>query len=235
MKQRPDVDTTGSGRDSSQGRTRYPTVKHARTSASSCCHWEAGRHAVILRYRDCWRNIAIALKTPQKGALSVTAWSIRGHVKDIFLPRPGRRRYFLAFQPLCVRRGWVVPRILCGSISVASLLRSDDVDRFLKLASRGGCLVGWQHIGLSEARGLVLSWVVREGIGVTRRLSASGHFMPTGVKDTHSRTRASQEPIHHSPNKSHRRWKGLFPETLKRLASSVSRYRSLLPSSTEST
>src|SRR6266576_5632979 len=28
------------------------------------------------------------------------------------------------------------------------------------------------HIGLSEARGLVLSWVVREGIGVTRRLSA---------------------------------------------------------------
>jgi len=39
-------------------------------------------------------------------------------------------------------RGWVVPRILHGSISVASLLSSDDVDRFLELASRGGCLVG---------------------------------------------------------------------------------------------
>jgi len=33
--------------------------------------------------------------------------------------------------------------------------------------------------------------------------------------------RASQEPIRHSPRKNHRRWKGLFPETLKRLASSV--------------
>jgi len=35
-----------------------------------------------------------------------------------------------------------VPRILPGSIPVASLLSSDDVDRFLELASRGGCLVG---------------------------------------------------------------------------------------------
>jgi hypothetical protein len=33
-------------------------------------------------------------------------------------------------------------------------------------------LPGWQHIDLSEARGLVLFWVVREGIGITRRLSA---------------------------------------------------------------
>src|SRR6201997_1277593 len=35
--------------------------------------------------------------------------------------------------------------------------------------------------------------------------------MPTGVKDTHSRTRASQEPIHHSSNQSHRRGKGSYP------------------------
>jgi hypothetical protein len=34
----------------------------------------------------------------------------------------------------------------------------------------------------------------------------SGHFTPTGVEDTHSRTRASQEPIQH-PSKNHRRWK----------------------------
>ena len=91
------------------------------------------------------------------------------------------------------------------------------------------------HIGLSEARGLVLFRVVRGGIGLTQRLGATGTVSSTGDWDTHSRTRASQEPIHHSPNKSHRRWKGLFPETLKRLASSVCRYRSLLPSSTEST
>jgi hypothetical protein len=44
--------------------------------------------------------------------------------------------------PVRETRGWVVPRILHGSISVASLLSSDDVDRFRKLASRGGCLVG---------------------------------------------------------------------------------------------
>jgi len=127
--------------------------------------------------------------------VGVTSRSIRAEVKDIFLPRPEGEGISLPSSPVRKGRGWDVPRILCGSISGASLLRSDDVDRFLKLASRGGCL--GQHIGLSEARGLVLSWVVREGIGVTRRLSASGHFMPTGVKDTHSRNRSSQEPIHH--------------------------------------
>jgi hypothetical protein len=35
-------------------------------------------------------------------------------------------------------------------------------------------LPGWQHIDLSEARGLVLFRAVREGIGITRRLSAQG-------------------------------------------------------------
>jgi len=44
--------------------------------------------------------------------------------------------------PVRVARKWVVPQILQGSISVASSLSSEDVDRFLKLASRGGCLVG---------------------------------------------------------------------------------------------
>ena len=54
-----------------------------------------------------------------------------------------KEKYFLAFQPP-VREGrrWVVPGILHGSISVASLLNSDDIDRFRELASRGGCLVG---------------------------------------------------------------------------------------------
>jgi hypothetical protein len=36
----------------------------------------------------------------------------------------------------------VVPLIWHGSISVASLLNSENVDRLLELASRGGCLVG---------------------------------------------------------------------------------------------
>src|SRR2546426_861319 len=47
---------------------------------------------------------------------------------------------------------------------------------------------------LSEACGLVLFRVVREGIGISQRLSASGTCAPTGDWDTHPRTRASQEP-----------------------------------------
>ena len=43
--------------------------------------------------------------------------------------------------PLWDRRGRAADR-LHGSISVASSLSSDFVDRFLELASRGGCLVG---------------------------------------------------------------------------------------------
>ena len=55
-----------------------------------------------------------------------------------------RKEKIFPYLPAPVRetRGWVVPRILHGFISVASLLSSDDVDRFLELASRGGCLVG---------------------------------------------------------------------------------------------
>jgi hypothetical protein len=77
----------------------------------------------------------------------------------------------LPSSPVRETRGWVVPRILHGSISVASLLSSDDVDRFSE-AGKPWRLPSWQHIDLSEARGLVLFWVVREGIGITRRLSA---------------------------------------------------------------
>ena len=54
---------------------------------------------------------------------------------------------------------------------VAFLSDSEDVDPGLKLASCDGCSVG-QHIDLSEARSLVLFRVVREGIGISQRLSA---------------------------------------------------------------
>jgi hypothetical protein len=53
-----------------------------------------------------------------------------------------KEEIFPCFQPLRVRRGLVVLRILHGSISVASLLSGDYANRFLELASRGGCLVG---------------------------------------------------------------------------------------------
>ena len=88
---------------------------------------------------------------------------------------------------------------------------------------------------LSEARGLVLSWVVREGIGITRRLSAKALCMPTGYWDAHPRTRASQEPTdHHQQERISGDGRGSSPETLKRLAILVSQGRSFLPASTES-
>src|SRR5207247_746796 len=91
----------------------------------------------------------------------------------------------------------------------------------------GGCTVS--TMDLSEAPGLVLFRVVREGIGISQRLSATGTCAPTGDWDAHPRTRASQEPTDHHQKKITRRWKGSSPETLKRLAILVSQRRSFLP------
>src|ERR1700756_4684900 len=81
-------------------------------------------------------------ESEQKAQSCAIAWSIRGEVKDIFLPRPGGEGISLPSSPVRKGRGWVLPRILYGSISVASLLSSEDVEGFLKRESRGGCLVG---------------------------------------------------------------------------------------------
>src|SRR5712664_4292713 len=81
---------------------------------------------------------------------------------------------FLDFQPLSAMRGarflfstrcglWV---FLVPSESF-HLLLSDDADRVLKLSTLAGCTVS--TIDLSEARGLVLFRVVREGTGITQR------------------------------------------------------------------
>src|SRR5258708_3990739 len=51
-------------------------------------------------------------------------------------------------------------------------ISSDNADRFLKLASTRGCTVS--TMVLSATRGLVLFRVIREGIGFTQRLSATG-------------------------------------------------------------
>jgi hypothetical protein len=66
----------------------------------------------------------------------------RGDGKDIFSLDRKEKIFPCLPAPVRETRGWVVPQILHGSLSVASLLSSDDVDRFRKLASRGGCLVG---------------------------------------------------------------------------------------------
>src|SRR2546427_6991604 len=127
---------------------------------------------------------------------------------------------------------WGAPWLTFNLFPILVALSSSrgDADRSLKLASPGGCTVS--TMDLSEAHGLVLFRVVREGIGITQRLSATGTCAPTGVWDAHPRTRASQEPTGHHPTKITGDGKGSSPETLKRLAISVSQRRSFLPSST---
>ena len=117
---------------------------------------------------------------------------------------------------------------LCSISATASLTSSDDADLVSETGKRGGCTVS--TMDLSEARGLVLFRVIRGGIGLTQRLSATGTMRlqaigmltlePERLKNQLATTRED-----------HRRWKGSSPETLKRLAISVSKRRSFLPSS----
>src|SRR6266404_7630736 len=117
-----------------------------------------------------------------KGApfiLRVIACSIRGDVKNILLPPPEARLWFAASSPLSDRSDarvlclalWF--RVLLCSISTAACsLVATTPNRFLKLASTRGCTVS--TMVLSATRGLVLFRVIREGMGLTQRLSATG-------------------------------------------------------------
>src|SRR5438132_11747163 len=69
---------------------------------------------------------------------------------------------------------WGAPWLTFNLFPILVALSSSrgDADRSLKLASPGGCTVS--TMDLSEAPGLVLFRVVREGIGISQRLSASG-------------------------------------------------------------
>src|SRR5437879_1713637 len=119
--------------------------------------------------------------------------------RKIFLPRPEVRNFSCLPAPVRYARCSVVlscPFVL-GFLQLFHLgscifISSDDADQSLKLSKPCGCTVS--TMDLSEARGLVLFRVVREGIGISQRLSASGTCAPTGDWDTHPRTRASQEP-----------------------------------------
>ena len=107
---------------------------------------------------------------------------------------------------------------------------SDNADRFLKLASTRGCTVS--TMVLSATRGLVLFRVIREGIGFTQRLTAMGTVRlqafrmltlePERLKNQLALTRKRSPGM-----------EGSSRETLKRLAISVCRRRSFLPSSIE--
>jgi len=63
---------------------------------------------------------------------------------------------------------------------------------------------------LSEARGLVLFRVIREGIGITQRLKCSAtlvRLQALGMLTLEPERLKNQRP---PPDKDHRRWKGFF-------------------------
>src|ERR1700674_3244962 len=104
-------------------------------------------------------------------------------------------------------------------------ISSDNADRFLKLASTRGCTVS--TMVLSATRGLVLFRVIREGIGLTQRLSATGTVRlqafrmltlePERLKNQLAITRKRSPEM-----------EGSSRETLKRLAISFFLRRSFL-------
>src|SRR5713101_1489332 len=153
--------------------------------------------------------------------------------RNIFLPPPGARIFSATSSPSHHRRRWsgVAPCIVpCQQLHLH--LVATTPKRFLKRSKPCGCMVS--TMDLSEARGLVLFRVVREGIGISQRLSATGTCAPTGDWDARPRTRAPQEPTGHHQQAQPEMELGCSTETLKRLAISVSQRRSFLPSSPES-
>ncbi len=165
------------------------------------------------------------------------ACSIREDVKNILLPPPEARLWFAASSPLSDRNYarvlclalWF--RVLLCSISTAACsLVATTPNRFLKLASTRGCTVS--TMVLSATRGLVLFRVIREGIGLTQRLSATGTVRLQAIRMLTLEPERLQNQLATTRKRSPE-MEGSSRETLKRLAISVCQRRSFLPSSIE--
>jgi hypothetical protein len=109
-------------------------------------------------------------------------------------------------------------------------ISSDNADRFLKLASSRGCTVS--TMVLSATGGLVLFRVIREGIGLTQRLSATGTVRLQAIRMLTLEPERLQNQLATTRQRSPE-MEGSSRETLKRLAISVCQRRSFLPSSIE--
>src|ERR1700757_4062827 len=94
--------------------------------------------------------------------------SIRGDVKDIFVPRPEGERDSVTSSPcsLCapLASGFLPSSPAAGLawFHLDCILIEERRRRSVSEAGKPWRLPGWQHIGLSEARGLVLFRVVRD-------------------------------------------------------------------------
>jgi hypothetical protein len=85
-------------------------------------------------------------------------------------------------------------------------ISSDNADRFLKLASTRGCTVS--TMVLSATRGLVLFRVIREGIGLTQRLSATGTVRLQAIRMLTLEPERLKNQLA-TTKKDHRRWRAL--------------------------
>src|ERR1700680_5076358 len=115
-------------------------------------------------------------------------------------------------------------------LSSCMFISSDNADRFLKLASARGCTVS--TMVLSATRGLVLFRVIREGIGLTQRLSATGTVCLQAIRMLTLEPKRLKTQLATTRKRSPE-MEGSSRETLKRLAISVCQRRSFLPSSIE--
>src|SRR2546421_11439165 len=134
------------------------------------------------------------------------------------------------------RTGMAPPGLKSELISCMELLRYWD------------CILDSMRTqGVARRQGLVWSKQKSPSPGGASRQESSGERSspsqvnpigitpaPTGVRDAHPRTRASQEPTGHHQTKITGDGKGSSPETLKRLAILVSQRRSFLLFSKES-
>ena len=150
------------------------------------------------------QTISTYRKSGRLFILREMAWSIKGDVKKILLPRPEGGGISATSSPFSLRKTLVwcsCPWIGSALFHLSSCIfvSSDDADRFQKLSKPCDCTVS--TMGLSEARGLMLFRVIRGGIGVTRRLGATGTVSSTGHSHTHPRTRASQRTDWPPPEK----------------------------------
>jgi hypothetical protein len=93
-------------------------------------------------------------------------------------------------------------------LSSCMFISSDNADRFLKLASTRGCTVS--TMVLSATRGLVLFRVIREGIGFTQRLTATGTVRLQAIRMLTLEPERLKNQLA-TTRKDHRRWRALPP------------------------
>ena len=104
------------------------------------------------------------------GLAGVIAGSIRGNVKDIFLPRPEGESASLTSSPCSLCEPLRLGFLPSGPAASLAWFHLSCIFNLVATTSIGlrswqaEWLPGWQHIDLSEARGLVLFWVVREAV-----------------------------------------------------------------------